>query len=384
MKIGILIDRLNIGGVEKSAIQEVRALNKLRADATLIVLSRKSVVKLAHKDLLKGVPVIFLDDRFPKLLKFTFKFPGFAFFSFFHISYPLILPFFVKRGEFKYIISHGSYTTLSALSLKITKGIPYSIYFWDPVKYIIRRVYVGRFPSLMISLFSSLGTLIDGLLSTNSDHVFVAANTHDTYLTRFVKKENIVVVPPGTYIGKRAAKKGKHVLMVTTWKKGKNPEYVFEIVEKLPDIKLKMVGGWLDPAMLSNFKEEIKNRGFEDNIELCGAADEEMLAQIYPKALVHLTTNLEKGFGMPVLEAAACGTLSIVAKGSGVCSVFKHGIDTFITEERDTKKIAKYIKKLIENPSIAKKMGNSAYERVKNDFSWKAHVQKLFKNINVF
>jgi len=53
MKIGILIDRLNVGGVEKIAVQEVRALKEMNIDATLLVLSRKTIVKNALRACLK-------------------------------------------------------------------------------------------------------------------------------------------------------------------------------------------------------------------------------------------------------------------------------------------------------------------------------------------
>ena len=44
MKIGVLIDRLNFGGVEKIAIEEVAALRKINEDAHLLILRRKAVV----------------------------------------------------------------------------------------------------------------------------------------------------------------------------------------------------------------------------------------------------------------------------------------------------------------------------------------------------
>ena len=67
MKIGVLIDRLNVGGVEKIAIEEVRALIEAGHDAYLVVLRRKAVVENAFPDLLKDVPVIYLDDRLPSI-----------------------------------------------------------------------------------------------------------------------------------------------------------------------------------------------------------------------------------------------------------------------------------------------------------------------------
>ncbi|MBN1162306.1 glycosyltransferase family 4 protein [Patescibacteria group bacterium] len=380
MKIGVLIDRLNVGGVEKTAIQEVKAAQKLGVNTELLVLSRKSVVEGAHEDLLGDLPIQFLDDRLPGFLKFTFGMPGFAFFSLFHITYPIILPFFIKSREWDHIISHGSYTTLSALGIKFLRKIPFSIYFWDPIDYIVKRVYIGKFPKQLISIYTFFGRFFDRLFVKEAEYVFVAGDTHNSYLSKYVGLDKITVVNPGTPVGK-PEKKEKHVLMVTTWKEGKHPEYVFELARKLPGVKFKLVGGWVDSGMRRSFEKKRDKLGLDDYIELCGEANEGQLAYYYPRAAVHLTTNLEKGFGMPVLEAAACGTVSIVPKGSGVCSVFEHGVDAFYSEERNTEEIVSYIKSMIDDMDKAKEMGLKAYNRVKESYTWEAHTKKILKKI---
>ena len=124
-KIAILIDRLNVGGVEKIAIEEVKALIEEGEDAYLVILRRKGVINHAFKDLREGVPTIYLDDRLPLFLKFSFRFPVFHFFSFFHLSYPFLIPLVIKKKEFDYIIVHGTYTAFTAVALKKIKKIRY-------------------------------------------------------------------------------------------------------------------------------------------------------------------------------------------------------------------------------------------------------------------
>lgn len=383
MRIGVLIDRLNIGGVEKASIQQVRSLQKLGVDATLLVLSRKSIVEGAHRDLLEEIKVEYLDDRLPSLFRFTFGFPMFAFFSFFHISYPFLIPFVIKSDEYDYILSHSSYTSFTAVTIRKFRRIPYSIYFWDPVNFILNRVYKGKIPNLLISMFTVFAKVLDKMLATNADVVFSAG---DTFIDYFVEtcgctREKVVVVNPGTTLGKPTKNKGNHVLMVTTWKKGKHPEYVFEIIKFFPKVKIKMVGGWLDDQMLVSFKKGLKENGFEKNVEILGEANEQQLAEYYPKSPVHLTTNLERGFGMPTLEAAACGTTFIVPLGSGVCSVFEDGIDGFFIKEHDTKEIVAKIKLLMGDKELAIKMGMNAYKTAKKDHTWEAHTQKILSAI---
>ena len=125
MRIGILIDRLNIGGVEKIAIQQVQALRNIGVDATLVVLRRKAVVPGAFNELIKTIPVEYLDDALPRICRFSFKFPLFHFFSSFHLTYPFLIPFVFPQKKYDVLIAHGTYTSLSAIAIKRVKKIPF-------------------------------------------------------------------------------------------------------------------------------------------------------------------------------------------------------------------------------------------------------------------
>src|ERR1700730_15121236 len=104
MKIGVLIDRLNVGGIEKIAIEEVKALRELGEDAHLLVLRRAALVEGAFSDLIENVPITYLDDKLPPFLRFSFRIPLFYFFSLFHMTYPVLLAMTVRRGEYDFVL----------------------------------------------------------------------------------------------------------------------------------------------------------------------------------------------------------------------------------------------------------------------------------------
>lgn len=374
MKIGILIDRLNVGGVEKIAIEQVKSLNLLGIEASLLVLCEKAVVKDAFKDLLIGTPVVFLDRRMPKPLKVSFKFPVFHFFSLFHITYPFLLPFFMKKKEYDFIIPHGTFTTFSAIGFKLHNKIRFAPFIWDPIGYILNRVYFKSFPKIIFIFLMKLAQYLDKLVVNFADFVFVGGTPHNDYIRKLKKGINIVVVPPSVHPSvKLATKKNDFVLMATAWKNGKNPEYIFEIVKCLPKIKIKMVGKWLDHKYYSDFLDKVKDSGYENNIEVVGEVNETELKKYYLEALVFLQTNDDRGFGMPALEAASNGTTFIIPKDQGVCALFTNEIDGFFTKEFDTKKISSILAKLLSNREMAIKMGKLAHKKVIENYSWKKH-----------
>src|SRR5438128_11108035 len=87
LRVGILIDRIQAGGVEKIAIEQTRSLRRLGIDAELVVLRRSTPSPDVFVDLRKGIPTVYLDDRMPSWMKLSFPFPFFYFFSSFHLSY---------------------------------------------------------------------------------------------------------------------------------------------------------------------------------------------------------------------------------------------------------------------------------------------------------
>ena len=203
VKAGVLIDRLNVGGVEKIAIEQVIALRKIGVDATLIVLRRKGIVNNAFEDRRKKIPTIFLDDRLPQYLRFTFNFPVFHFFSSFHLTYPFLIPFVVKKNEFDFLFSHGTYTTFTALMMKRINKINYAVFVWDPISYILERVYSQKFgPLLKVVLVIS--NFFDRIIVRNASAVLVGGEAHSKFLKKFVS--DITIIPPAVVPTKKPLK----------------------------------------------------------------------------------------------------------------------------------------------------------------------------------
>jgi glycosyltransferase involved in cell wall biosynthesis len=295
MKIGILIDRLNVGGVEKIAIEEVKALRKIGEDAYLVVLREKAVVPNACPDLLQGVPVVYLDSRLPKLLRFSVPVPGFSFFSSFHLTYPFFLPFVLKKKEFDYFISHGTYTSISAVAIRKVKKIKLSAFIWDPASYILGRVYKTSFPNFVLYFFKKLAYVLDKFLINNVDNVLVGGDAHNSFIHKINPHKPIKTIYPSVHPIKKLVKKENYILMVTAWKNGKNPEYIFELASKLPKASFKMVGRWVDPLYREKFEASLSEKGLTKQVHVVGGVSEAELAHYYAHACVLLQTNDDRG-----------------------------------------------------------------------------------------
>lgn len=385
IKIGILIDRLIPGGAEKIAIKEVQTFRKLGYDATLIVINRAKKEGLGeepYKDLMSSIPVTYLSDRIPRFLRFSFKFPFFSFLSLFHITYAIMIPFKIKKKEFDIIISHGTYTCFTAMAIARLIDIPYIAYIWDPIDYILQKAYKSGPIRFFRPLLLLLAKYVDKKIVDEAKALLVGGSAHNEYFAR-ISNQKINIVPPSyDPIETIRDKKSDYFLAVTAWKKGKDPEYFLHLLQLIPNLKLVIAGGWLSVTYQEEFRRNVKNHNLSHRIQIVGYVTEQELIKLYSDAIALIQINDDRGFGMPALEAAACGCTFIIPKGQGVCQLFQNGFDGFYTNEKDTDNIVKLLKLLNENEETALYMGRCAWETVRRKYSWEKHVLELLRIIH--
>ena len=381
MRIGIMVDEIRFGGVEKVAIEEVRALKSLGHEAFLIVLRRTP--SNAFREQLVGVERIFLSDLLPRPLRFSFKIPFFRFFSLFHLTYAVFSRFVALPQELDAIIAHGTYTCFSGIPLAKSRRIPVLAFVWDPIDYMLRKTYPrteSKWVSVLFQIPLVLGSLIDKWICHNSSAVLTGSNYHASRLQSLVSSsENVKVVFPGAHNRSSVnSDRGRYVVLATAWKEGKDPQYLLELAGRLEDSRYVVAGAWIDEAMKERFVDELKRRHVEDRISVIGALDEDELLDLYSRALVFLQVRADMGFGLPALEAAGQGCTFIIPSGQSVCDIFTSGADGFIVSEKDTVRIVEHLRQLFNNPSIAVQMGENAWDKARA-YSWEKHAETLVR-----
>src|SRR5262245_56716070 len=165
------------------------------------------------------------------------------------------------------------------------------------------------------------------------------------------------VGPPFTPEGPRA--EGDYVLAVSTLEPRKNFQRLVEGFERsgLAGLELRVVGGegwgWV--------------RGDGDRVRRLTDVDDEELARLYRGAAAVAYVSLYEGFGLPVLEAMACG-VPVVAPAGRPYDEFAQGI-AFEVDPRDVDSIAHGIKQAVASGSQPVGVRRAA------DFTWERMVQ---------
>lgn len=82
-----------------------------------------------------------------------------------------------------------------------------------------------------------------------------------------------------------------------------------------------VIAGHLDPPQLEKLLTLSRALGVEDRLSFSGYVDEQLVPALYRNAAVHVFASRYEGFGLPVLEALACGAPTITSPGSSLDEV---------------------------------------------------------------
>ena len=380
MRIAVMLDRLEVGGVEKVAIQQVLALRELGHDARLVVLKKRGAGLSAFAEELAEVPVDVLETRLPPLLRASRAVPGFPFLETFHFTFPLMAHRLVRRDEYDVILCHSSYTCLTAFAVQRTRGIPVAAVIWDPTLHVITSsAYADRVLGRVSAALAPLARRFDRWLVRRARLVVLGSLAYRDYVEE-LGAQRILVLHPGAVPTERirpASERQPEMLAVTAWKHGKRPERLLPLLEPNPDLRLVLAGAWLDADLREAFEAEVERRGLGNRVEITGEITEQALAERYATAQFVVQAWPSPGFGLSPLEAGAQGTTFVIPQGQGSAELFRDGIDGLIYDPADEGALATAVDRMTAHPEATLAMGRSAHERVCRRASWRARAAEL-------
>lgn len=165
-----------------------------------------------------------------------------------------------------------------------------------------------------------------------------------------------------------------YYLTVSSVKANKNFESVlkaFEIVlESNPNLRLYIVGDCNDKNFQTINIDQYKNN---PSIKFLGRVSDEKLVKYYSNAQGFVFPSLYEGFGIPVLEAQACGCPVLASDIPPLKEVLNDS--ALFCNPNSLEDIVRQMNRLMER---GKKLRGPGYENVKR-FSWNDSVMKLLE-----
>jgi glycosyltransferase involved in cell wall biosynthesis len=165
--------------------------------------------------------------------------------------------------------------------------------------------------------------------------------------------------------------RGDYLLYLGTLQPRKNlarlVDAFYKATESLPnkDLKLVIAGkrGWL----YNEIYERVQALGLMERVIFPGYVDDKAKPGLLSGALAYVFPSLYEGFGLPVLEAMACGTPVLTSNSSSLPEVA--GTAALLVDPHHTDEIAAGLVKLISNAGLRRQLVEQGYQQIQT-FSW--------------
>lgn len=148
------------------------------------------------------------------------------------------------------------------------------------------------------------------------------------------------------------------------------------LVDKNLEYQLKLLlvgGGSLDSAL----KKLVTDLNLEKRVVFTGQIDISEIPKYHNMIDIFVALSLQESFGVAVLEASACAKPVVVSDADGLKEIVLQNKTGIIVEKENSKLAAEAILYLLENPKVAKKMGEEGRSFVLENYDWNKSLEKM-------
>lgn len=356
-----------IGGVEKHTYNLYLSLNKKYDYEIVVITSNHENPKEYKEEDLDGMKVYRLPRQF-KVSNTPISF-----------KWKRQIKEIIKKEKPSILMAHSPVPFISDISI-MNKGILPSIF-----KYHSGSMKKEKFSLANVLIFIYERFFLPKILK-KTDYII---STSDFVKNNFLKDYNYksMTITPSVDINlfkplKDNEGKLNKILFVgriekTSQWKGIN--YLIDSISivknKIPYIKLNLIG---EGDAVKEYKKQVKKLGLENQITFLGPLTGKRLVEEYNKSNVLVLPSISEAesFGMVLIEAMACKKPVIGSRIGGIPYVIDDGVNGLLVPPKDTPALADAIIKILENPKLAKKMGEKGYKKVKKDFTLNDQIKK--------
>lgn len=123
------------------------------------------------------------------------------------------------------------------------------------------------------------------------------------------------------------------------------------------DARLVVAGTGDDEPRLRRLVDEL---GLGDRVEFRGFVSDAEKIDLFRRAWVHVLTSPKEGWGITVIEAAACGTPTIASDSPGLRDSVVEGETGFLVPHGDVAALAERVRLLVGDAGLRERLGRKA------------------------
>ena len=124
-------------------------------------------------------------------------------------------------------------------------------------------------------------------------------------------------------------------------------------------------------------RRRLEGLGF-DGVRFFGRVSEERKRDLLCRAWVLVHPGVREGWGLNVLEAAACGTPTVAYRVAGLCDSVRDGVTGFLARNGDVRDLANKIIRVLEDEGLRERLSRNCLEYARR-FSWDRTAEEFLR-----
>lgn len=366
MRIVILADPLDnqCAGIHYYTKELITHLAKIDVDGEYFIIRRK------------------LDDLFPRerqIIVKNYRFPGYAALRMF-----FLIPCKLIRFHADVVVEPAHFGPFN-----LPRRIKRVTVIHDLTPILFPRLH--RFHSQLLQRLFLKGILkrasriITNSENTSKDTVSFLPEAKGKTTAIYLGRDKNIAYTNESYVPYPDSKGKKYFLFTGTIEPRKNLDMLlkaFAIFKGTSSFEHQLIiagqTGWKSKA----FFNDLDAHPFRKDILLPGYVKRKDMAAMYSGATAFIFPSLYEGFGLPVVEAMACGVPCLLANNSSLPEV--GGDAALYFDHQNPEKLAELMEKMCNNIELRESLSVKAKEQAKK-FSWDLHVKQfddLIKRLN--
>ena len=156
--------------------------------------------------------------------------------------------------------------------------------------------------------------------------------------------------------------------------RAKGQEHLLRALARLQDVVVFLVGSGADEKPLRDLAVDL---GITGRVRFLGWRDD--VRQLLQAVDLYVQPSLTEGLPLAVVEAGAAGLPIVASDVGGIPEIITHGANGLLVPPGDPQALAQAIQKLIEDPRMARRLGDAASQAAFERFSAEAMAERYMQ-----
>lgn len=262
-------------------------------------------------------------------------------------------------------------------------------HWWFPCGFIAYLSYLLLRVPYVVTIHGTDARIIEGnffltwlfkLVLRRSYGVIVGSEYLKTVLETSLPEEDIkklaihkipmpVEIPPISEIN-HLRREGNSILTVARFTAQKNLKILIEALMYLKEegimFSATIIG---DGPLRTELKQQISHSHLDNSIEMLSHVGRRDLFDHYRRCSFFVLPSLKEGLGLVLVEALLMKETVIASNSGGITEIIEDGVSGILFDPYNPRQLADEIKKLLQDPDLAKKLANNGFEKARILFS---------------